>query len=82
VGCLQLPELRWTRPAAAAADAGALTDADVFWEPALLGGGRVVYGASELAVFTHAWDPSGTQLFVGGGPVVLAGKGCSLALCC
>jgi hypothetical protein len=80
VGCMQLPELRWTRPAAAAADA--LTDADLFWEPALSGGSRMVYGASELAVFTHAWDPSGTQLFVGGGPVVLAGKGCLLALCC
>uniref|UniRef100_A0A383W3K0 DDB1- and CUL4-associated factor 12 beta-propeller domain-containing protein n=1 Tax=Tetradesmus obliquus TaxID=3088 RepID=A0A383W3K0_TETOB len=86
VGCLGLPDLAWRQPppaAAAAAGSGAASaDADVLWAPALSGSGSVVYDASELAVFTHAWDPSGTQLFMGGGPVVLAGKGCSLALCC
>jgi hypothetical protein len=82
VGCLGLPELTWRQPAAAAAGLDALTDADVYWAPALSSGGSVVYDASELAVFTHAWDPCGTQLFAGGGPVVLAGRGCSVALCC
>lgn len=34
----------------------------------------------EHAVYTHAWDPSGTRLFVGGGPLAFGLRGGYLAL--
>jgi hypothetical protein len=30
-------------------------------------------------VYTHAWDPSGTRLFMGGGPLAVGLSGCSLS---
>lgn len=35
-------------------------------------------GHNTVGVYTHCWDPTGTQLFVGGGGMIR--KGCSLAL--
>lgn len=37
-------------------------------------------GGMPSAVYTHCWDSSGMRLFVGGGPLQMGYKGCSLAL--
>jgi len=32
------------------------------------------------AIYTHSYDPSGTRLFIGGGPLMLGLKGCCAAI--
>jgi hypothetical protein len=31
-------------------------------------------------VYTHCWDPTGTRLFMGGGPLAVGLSGCSLSV--
>lgn len=41
----------------------------------------VLVGQNENhAIYTHQWDPTGSRLFVGGGPLFLASQGCYAAV--